>query len=113
MEGLIMNANYKACLEACFTCLEACNICFHACLKEEHPEKMTKCIELDRECADFCSLAIASMQRSSAFVKEIVSICATVCEACGYECKKHDHEHCQKCADICFRCAEECRKLTA
>lgn len=113
MEGQRLNANYKACLEACFTCLEACNICFHACLKEEHPEKMTKCIELDRECADFCSLAIAAMQRSSDFVKDILSICAKVCEACGFECKKHGHEHCRKCAESCFHCAEECRKLLA
>ncbi|MBS4173172.1 four-helix bundle copper-binding protein [Bacillus sp. FJAT-49736] len=108
-----MNANYKICLEACFSCLEACNICFHACLNEEHPEKMTKCIELDRECADICGLTIAAMQRSSEFVRDICAICAAICEACGTECKKHDHQHCQRCAEACFRCADECRKLSA
>ncbi|MBN8204286.1 four-helix bundle copper-binding protein, partial [Bacillus sp. NTK034] len=29
----------------------------------------------------------------------------------GNECKKHQHEHCQKCADACFKCADDCRQM--
>jgi Domain of Unknown Function (DUF326) len=104
-----MNASYKQCLSALEKCLEACNICYHASLKEE--QRMMQCIELDRECADICSYAISSIQRSSKFVPDVLTLCARICEACGTECKSHDHRHCQDCAEACFRCAEECRKL--
>ncbi|MCP3738929.1 four-helix bundle copper-binding protein [Rossellomorea sp. BNER] len=106
-----MNADYKECIQACFACLEACNVCFHASLKED--EKMAKCIELDRECAEICSYAVCAMQRSSIFAKQICALCAEICDACGTECKSHDHQHCQDCAEACFRCAEECRKMAA
>jgi hypothetical protein len=36
-----------------------------------------------------------------------------VCEACGYECGKHQMQHCQDCAAACRRCAEECRRMGA
>ncbi|MDP5273391.1 four-helix bundle copper-binding protein [Chengkuizengella axinellae] len=106
-----MNAQYKSCIEAVYRCIEACNVCYHACLKEEHMSNMSKCIELDRECAEICTLALHSMQRSSTFAIQILSLCAEICDACGTECKSHNHQHCQDCAQACFRCAEECRKL--
>ncbi|RYE49654.1 MAG: four-helix bundle copper-binding protein, partial [Sphingobacteriales bacterium] len=46
--------------------------------------------------------------------KELCSLCADICEACGNECAKHKHmEHCQECAAACKACAEECRKMAA
>jgi hypothetical protein len=46
--------------------------------------------------------------RGTLFISEFAEVSAKICESCGNECKKYDHEHCQKCAEICLRCAEEC-----
>ncbi|OCA85093.1 four-helix bundle copper-binding protein [Pseudobacillus wudalianchiensis] len=108
-----MNTIYEECIKACIECMEACNHCYDSCLKEEDVSMMAGCIRLDRECADICALAIKSMQSNSPFAKQICQLCADICEACGNECKKHEHDHCQKCAEACFRCAEECHKLAA
>jgi hypothetical protein len=107
----MMNQIYQDCIKACQECLEACNVCFDSCLKEDNVKMMSECIQSDRECAEVCSLAISSMQYDSPNVKSILKLLVEVCETCGNECKKHDHEHCQKCADACFKCVEECRKL--
>ncbi|WLV25224.1 four-helix bundle copper-binding protein [Aciduricibacillus chroicocephali] len=94
-------------------CVKTCNICFEACLNEEHVEMMADCIRLDRECAEVCSLLGQFVSRGSQFTTELAGLCAKVCEACGNECKKHNHEHCQRCAQICFACAEECHRIAA
>ena len=92
-------------------CQEACNICFDACLQEDDVAMMAECIRLDRECADMCNHLEQAILRGSPFVSELAAVCAKICEACGNECKKHDHDHCQKCADACFKCAEACRNV--
>lgn len=74
---------------------------------------MAECIRLDRECADICAYAAESMARNSPFVQQICQLCAKICEACGNECKKHDHVHCQQCAEACLICAETCRKMAS
>lgn len=94
-------------------CMAACNHCFDACLQEENVKMMAECIRLDRECADLCNFLEQALARNTPFAAALASVCATVCEACGNECKKHDHDHCQECAKACFACAEACRKLAA
>ncbi len=106
-----MNASYKPCIEALLRCIEACNVCYHASLKEE--QDMVHCIELDRDCAEVCNLAVNLLQRSSKFSKQVLAVCAEICDVCGAECKSHNQQHCQDCAEACFHCAEECRKLIA
>jgi len=93
--------------------MEACNNCYSACLEEEHIDMMRECIRLDRECADICAFAVKAMQSNSPFVKEICQLCALICQACGDECAKHDHDHCQRCAEACYACAEACRQMAA
>ncbi|WP_148631231.1 four-helix bundle copper-binding protein [Bacillus sp. E214] len=104
---------YQVCIDACIECIDACNVCFDACLEEDHMKMMAYCIRLDRECADICALAVKSMQSNSPFAKEICNLCAVICKACGEECQKHDHDHCQKCAGACFKCADACLSMTA
>nr|WP_307256426.1 four-helix bundle copper-binding protein [Oikeobacillus pervagus] len=96
-------------IKACFRCMEACNISFHACKKAE--ANLAGCMDLQRECADICNLAIQSMQRSSPFVGEICGLCAQICEACAIECKKHGYQHCRDCAQACDECVEIWRKV--
>lgn len=92
-------------------CMEACNHCYDACLKEDDVKMMAECIRTDRECADFCGYFAQALSRNTPFVSEQAIACAKICEACGNECKKHDHDHCQKCAEACFKCAEACRDV--
>ncbi|PAV30537.1 hypothetical protein CIL05_05400 [Virgibacillus profundi] len=54
-----------------------------------------------------------ALVRGTPFAAPLAKACAEICEAYGNECKKHDHDHCQRCAQACFDCAETCRKLAA
>lgn len=112
--GIAMsNEQLQNCIEECLKCMVICNQCYKACLSEGHAGHMSRCIQLDRDCADICQLAASMMARGSEYAKQICELCASICEKCGNECKKHDMEHCQKCAEACFKCAEICRQLSA
>ncbi|WP_058305955.1 four-helix bundle copper-binding protein [Gracilibacillus massiliensis] len=104
--------NYQDLLETLHDCMTECNHCFDACLQEDDVKMMAECIRLDRECADICGYLEAAISRNSPFIKELAAVCVKICTACGEECKKHQHDHCQKCADACFNCAEACKKLS-
>jgi len=107
------NNQYKDCIKACLKCAMACEVCAAACLREEKVQMMTRCIELDRDCADICRLAATLMARQSDYVKEFCRLCAKVCRDCAEECGRHQVEHCQRCAEMCCACAEECEKMAA
>lgn len=102
---------YESLLQTLHECMEACNHCYDACLQESEVHMMASCIRLDRECADFCGYVEQAITRKSPFIAELVAVCAIICEACGKECEKHNHEHCQRCAEKCFQCAEACRQV--
>ena len=94
-------------------CAITCNMCYNACLNEEDVTMMVRCIELDRECSDICSLTATILARDSENKERYLMICADICDACAEECSKHDHEHCRKCAEECKSCAKGCRELAA
>jgi hypothetical protein len=104
---------FESCIDACNDCAAACDHCASACLKEPQVANMTRCIELDVDCAQVCRLATAYMARGSEFAAEFCELCAQICEACGKECAKHPMAHCQDCAKACRRCAEECRRMAS
>lgn len=108
-----MDTKLKEIAQKAFECQQVCNECFDACLEEEHVGMMVDCIRTDRECADVCALVSTYVTRESVITKELIQLCATICQACGEECHKHDHDHCQKCAKVCFECAELCRSYAA
>ncbi|KMK76328.1 four-helix bundle copper-binding protein [Alkalihalobacillus pseudalcaliphilus] len=110
---MLTQSQYQECLEACLTCMEKCNTCFDACLDEDNVKMMAACIRLDRECADICSFTARAIQTNSPILKEVIKLCVEICQACGDECGRHNHEHCQNCADACYHCAEVCRKIIA
>jgi hypothetical protein len=104
---------HQACIDACNACAAACDHCATACLQEQDVKMMARCIALDMDCAAICRLAAGYMARGSEFAKELCLLCAQVCQACGDECSKHQHDHCQACAQACLRCAEECRRMAS
>ena len=48
---------FNACIEACNACFVACNHCAASCLREPDVKMMAKCIALDMDCSQACSLA--------------------------------------------------------
>ena len=104
---------YQSCIDACNQCADACDYCATACLGATDIKKMANCIQLDMDCAALCRLAAGYMSRGSEFKNQLCGLCADLCEACGEECTKHQHDHCQACAKACQHCAEECRRMAA
>src|SRR4051812_27172307 len=73
---------FQICIDACNACAAACDFCATSCLKEEGVQSMTRCIELDIDCAQICRLAAAFMARDSDYAAEICDLCARICEDC-------------------------------
>jgi len=103
--------HYKSCIDACLKCAALCNHCASACLQEDDLKMMSRCIQLDMECAAMCYAAAQLMSLGSEKATEICHLCADMCDACGMECGQHENEHCEECAGACKLCAEECRKM--
>lgn len=109
-----MNPELATVIEKAHECQQVCNMCFDACLKEDDVKMLVDCIQLDRECADICAMVATFASREGAVTTDLISLCATICQACAKECEKHTHmEHCQKCAEACFECARVCREYVA
>ncbi|MBW8486435.1 four-helix bundle copper-binding protein [Actinomadura parmotrematis] len=102
---------------ALLECAQACTACADACLAEDAVQHMAKCIRLDLDCADICTVTGRSLSRQTAFdpevAKALLHACVTACTACAEECDRHagEHVHCRICAAACHRCAEICRRL--
>jgi hypothetical protein len=106
-----MHEKYQSCIQACYACALECNHCLIACLQENDVKMMARCIALDLDCAEMCTLAAGAMARDSQVAGAICAACAAVCEACGEECARHAHDHCRRCAAACRQCAQECRQM--
>ena len=89
-------------------CITACETCMTMCLQEDDVKMMVGCIQLDRDCADICTLTARFVARNSAHARHVMKECIEICRKCAEECGKHDHDHCQHCAEICRECADAC-----
>ena len=91
-------------------CATECNHCATACLDEQDVKMLARCIKLDMDCADICTLVVAFTARGSEHARHLLKECAEICTACAEECEKHSHmEHCKRCAKACRDCAEACK----
>lgn len=98
-------------LAALNKCVAECNHCTTACLDEQDVKMLAKCIKLDIDCAEICSLTAGLIARGSEHGKHLLKECAEVCNACAEECEKHAKmgmEHCRICAEACRACAAAC-----
>ena len=86
------------------------------CLAEAQVAELRRCIRLNQDCADICSITARLVSRllqpEVGVLRAQLEACALICASCGAECRKHaqHHEHCTVCADACRRCDEQCRK---
>jgi hypothetical protein len=105
--------NYQSCIEACYECATECRHCENACLEEKNIKDLVQCIRLTSDCAAVCLLAANLMSAGSIFSNQVCGFCASICDSCAEECKKHSGmNHCGRCAEVCRRCAEECRAMS-
>src|SRR5579862_9231101 len=90
---------FQSTIEILNDCIQACNSCLTDSLLEQDIGMLVDCIELDRDCADICSLTVQYLARDSRFSGEIAKECAVICGACAKECEKHaaTMEHCKIC----------------
>ncbi len=108
----MLKQNEIDCIAAANACASACRQCASACISEADPKMMARCILLDLECADLCSVVAASHARGGDHAHALSLVCAQACEACFAECGKHAMDHCKQCAEACKRCATACRAIT-
>jgi hypothetical protein len=108
----------SACIHACVESAQACTACADACVGE-HDRALGRCIRINLDCADVCTAVSRVLSRQLAPDLGVVSmslqLCAAVCDACAYECRRHAamHAHCDVCAAACRRCTDACRDLLA
>jgi hypothetical protein len=92
-------------------CAEMCTSCADACVAEEM--EMAQCIRSCLDCADVCAatarLAVRRTARNVEALRLMLETCARICDLCGEECARHDHDHCKLCAEMCRECAADCR----
>ena len=97
-------------------CAKMCLSCADACMAE-HGHDMTQCIRLCMDCSDICEatarLGLRRTGDDQPMLRELLDVCARMCDACAAECERHEHEHCRLCAQICRECAADCRNAAA
>ena len=96
-------------------CAKMCMSCADACMAEAMD--MAQCIRLCLDCSDICEatarLGLRRTGDDQPILRELLELCARMCEQCAAECERHDHEHCRLCAQICRECASDCAKAAA
>lgn len=105
---------FEDCIAACDSCAVACSHCATACLEEQEVRNLTRCIQLDMECAVICRSASALMSLTSKYSQKLCGLCEEICSVCAEECEKHGEKgmkHCRDCAEACRKCAAECREM--
>src|SRR5436189_2426211 len=93
--------DYKTCIDACLHCAAICHYCASMDLKENDVAAMSRCAQLDMECAALCTASAQLMSLGSNQAKALCKICAEACDVCAEECEKHANEHCKACAAAC------------
>ena len=93
------------CAKMCLSCADASGA---------EPMDMKQSIRVCSDCADVCEatarLGVRRTGSNDEVLKEMLELCARVCDWCAIECDKYDHEHHRLCAQMCRECAEDCRK---
>jgi hypothetical protein len=92
-------------------CARMCLSCADACAAEKMD--MRQCVRICLDCSDVCEaagkLAVRRTGANEQVLREMLELCARVCDECAAECERHEHEHCKLCAQMCRECAADCR----
>src|SRR5260221_14217985 len=105
-------SQYQECIEACRACATLSTQCARACLLENDVKSMTRCIQLDLECAALCNAAAQVMSFNGELSGQLCHLCESICNSCAQECEDPpEMQHCRDCAAACRHCAEVCAHM--
>jgi hypothetical protein len=108
-----------ALVRAAAECTYVCTTCADACLEESNATELRKCIRLNLDCAEICSVTAKLIARpgpqDQSLLQAQLEACAAACRACAQECEHHADamEHCRVCAEACRECAEACERMAS
>ena len=102
------NHGHNALIQTLLNCALECESCASTCLKQEDIEPMARCVALDKDCADICTLAARLLKQNSEIGDQYLVLCEEICRMCAGECGVHQHDHCKLCAKACTTCADAC-----
>jgi hypothetical protein len=105
--------DFKRCIEATLACAAACDAASSGGLKESNTHAMEDCVELSKDCAEICRLAVSYMERDSKQVAAMLLACVKACEHCQRECDKYMMNYCAACSAACRKCVVECQAVLA
>ena len=101
----------KKIIDELYLCAAECSRCYDACLIEKDQNKLQRCMMLDQDCAEICSLTGELFERNSESADKFLKLCSEICLDCAAECDMHDYKHCKQCAEVCRQCAEVCHHM--
>jgi hypothetical protein len=90
-------------------CAAASSYCATACINEKDVSMLRRCISINLDCADICTLVAGMLARGSQHGIHLLTECREICMACAAECELHGNmDHCEKAASVCRDCGELC-----
>lgn len=104
-------------ISASTECTQVCTACADACLAEDMVIELRRCIRLNLDCVEVCSVTARMLSRQTeidvGLLRAQLETCVQACKLCSSECERHAgmHEHCKICSETCRRCEQACQKL--
>ncbi|CAK0739827.1 Four-helix bundle copper-binding protein [Gammaproteobacteria bacterium] len=104
-------------IDAATHCVTTGEACVAHCLEliKVGDTSTAMCMESAIQMQTICTALSQLAAYRSAHLPALAKICATACEECEKECRKHEDKHpeCKACANSCANCAKECKKIAA
>jgi hypothetical protein len=102
------------CLRACQECVIFCTRCAASCTEESNAQDLSRCIQLNLECAAMCNAAVQLMSLNGISSDSLCRLCADISRRCAEECMKHDSmKHCRDAASCCHECSIICSQMVS
>ena len=107
-----MNADMKACIEACLRCYQAClGDAMTHCLEMGGKHVEPRHFRLMMACSEICRTSAHFMLLNSEHSKHVCRECAEICTQCAADCERLGGM--EDCVKACRECVASCTKMAA
>lgn len=90
--------------------VQVCEWCADQCIQLADPG-MVECIRRCRDVSRLGGTAVALLARNSPAAQSVLGALERAIQACGQECGRHPHAHCQECAQVLGQADQSIRQL--
>jgi len=90
--------------------VQVCEWCADQCIQEADPN-MVECIRLCEDVSELGTTVLALVPRNSRFAQSVLQAFEQAVQACGQECGRHQHSHCQECSQVLGRTAQSIQQF--